>query len=780
MASNAPDPQKLKSWKEAFQYPISSVRRVEQQLRQDISSNKDKLRALVGARYRDLLGTAETIVKMNAEIQVVDTNLTDIGRRCNARLIDKKSVNLRRLTRDGLDLHANDCEVAAQLSLLHRCTTLISRLLRKNDSPLLIAKLLVISRLLQKILAQHGKALPFLENLRNQLVSLRRTILKKIDRRLASADATAEDIIEWMSAFCLATSSSSADVIRHFHQVRLEVIGKQLERPDAHAESILEALGLYIRTLQTTKILFSRRLSDALGKLKEHPLLTDPDIRSLDDLDIDTLERYVPNDIRNFTPWIKFSDVTKPEAEKTLKAWSRQTFENLTAGCQRVLSDHHSFPDVISLRKQAIDIWLSTGPSTPTHSSLSVLEGLRNLFNGQLILILRSQAKQLEPIGTKVSLQISCWHDRNHAGAHSLWDPALTSMEYSGGAASFKQAILDTLLGRNADISVIIKAYHSWIQIIEASRKSIEELRRVRWEDGFDEDDDDTPLEPVALLNDDDPHILQQEQKAAVAQALVDLQSSFRTIVQSFGSSDQSDKAGLMLRIIRDLRGEIPVDILEKSVPDFASDIVPGLQEMLAVEVVSHVSAFTFFKGLRVGSQKIPGRTLWEGTPELPVQPLPSTFHFLRRLSNSMERCGSDLWNPSTINVLKRTLRKRVSKSVSDIYQDLNALNPANDSSAPEESPAEPAELAEPNGLSASGESALFETLMEWKVQLLFDTIYLHHALGTMESEQDELTGVIEELWSGVDPSRASGKNLEKTAHGYWKRTKLLFGLIAM
>jgi hypothetical protein len=48
MASNAPDPQKLKSWKEAFQYPISSVRRVEQQLRQDISSNKDKLRALVG------------------------------------------------------------------------------------------------------------------------------------------------------------------------------------------------------------------------------------------------------------------------------------------------------------------------------------------------------------------------------------------------------------------------------------------------------------------------------------------------------------------------------------------------------------------------------------------------------------------------------------------------------------------------------------------------------------------------------------------------------------
>ena len=670
--------------------------------------------------------------------------------------------------------------MAAQLSLLHRCTTLISRLLRKNDSPLLVAKLLVISRLLQKTIAQHGNTLPFLENLRNQLVSLRRTILKRIDRRLSSADAATEDIIEWMSAFCLATSSSSADVIRHFHQVRLEVIGKQLERRDASGESILEALSLYIRTLQTTKILFSRRLSDALGKLKEHPLLADPDIRNLDNLDIDILERYVSSDIRNFTPWIKFSDVTKPEAEKTLRMWSRQTFESLTAGCRRVLSDHHSFSDVISLRKQAIDIWLSAGPSTPTHSPLSVLEGLRNLFNGQLIAILRSQAKQLEPIGTKLSFQISCWHDQNHASVHSLWDPALTSMDYSAGAAPFKQAILDTLLGRDADISVVIKAYQSWIQIIEASRKLIEELRRVRWEDGFDEDDDDMPLEPVALLNDDDPHILQQEQEAAVAQALVDLQSSFRTTVQSFGSSDQRDIAGFMLRIIRDLRGEIPVDIPENSIFDFASDIVPGLQEMLAFEVTSYVTAFTFFKRPRVDSQKLPGRMLWEGTPELPVQPLPSTFHFLRQLSNSMERCGSDLWNPSTTNVLKRTLRKQVSKSVSTIYQDLKTLNPANGSSALEESLAETAELEDPNGLSTSDEPALSETLTEWKVQLLFDTIYLHHALATMESGKDELTGVIEELRDGVDLSRASVKDLEKAAHGYWKHTKLLFGLIAM
>lgn len=48
MASAGPDSQSLKSWQDAFQYPIPTVRRVEQELRRDIASNKEKLRALVG------------------------------------------------------------------------------------------------------------------------------------------------------------------------------------------------------------------------------------------------------------------------------------------------------------------------------------------------------------------------------------------------------------------------------------------------------------------------------------------------------------------------------------------------------------------------------------------------------------------------------------------------------------------------------------------------------------------------------------------------------------
>lgn len=55
MAPQPPEPQSLKSWQEAFQYPIPTVRRVEQELRRDIASSQEKLRALVG--YVTVLGT---------------------------------------------------------------------------------------------------------------------------------------------------------------------------------------------------------------------------------------------------------------------------------------------------------------------------------------------------------------------------------------------------------------------------------------------------------------------------------------------------------------------------------------------------------------------------------------------------------------------------------------------------------------------------------------------------------------------------------------------------
>lgn len=598
-----------------------------------------------------------------------------------------------------------------------------------------------------------------------------------------------------MAAFCLATNSTSADVIRHFHQVRLDVIGSQLEMTDPSGENMLKALKLFIRTLQNTKILFSRRLSDALGKLKARPILTDSQIRELDDLDIDVLERWVASDVLNFTPWIKFDEMSKSDAEKAIKQWSKQAFESFTRGCQKSLKDHNDLSGLLALRKKALDIWLSAKSSTPTHSSLGVLEGIRNVFNGQLATILRIEASTLVTVGENVSSLITHWEDREHASARSLWDPSLTSLDYSDGAGTFKRAIVDTLLGRNDDISAVMKSYSAWLASIEHSRNIINNLRRTRWEDTLDEDEEDELVDPAATLNDDDPRLLEEEQKSAVAQALRDLQFSFRDTVDGIGNSHQSDKAAFMLRLVRDLRRDLPVEILDDNDFDFASDIVPRLQEILATQVVAQTAPSNVMRNWKKNAQdgkKVPGRTLWEGDPELPVQPSPPTFKFLRRLSVSMEQQGPDLWNPSTVSVMKKMLNKELSNTIISAYESLSTPD-QNGEEAEKAAPAPAEDGQEPDGTKPSEKTVSGADLRDWKIQLIFDVFYLRDALSTTttkdgsngdgdkkENANNELAGVVEKIRADLDPSEKEIvlNRVRKGAYEYWKRTELLFGLL--
>jgi conserved oligomeric Golgi complex subunit 1 len=48
MAANPPDSKSLKTWEDAFQYPIPTVRQLEQQLRSELVNNQERLRTLVG------------------------------------------------------------------------------------------------------------------------------------------------------------------------------------------------------------------------------------------------------------------------------------------------------------------------------------------------------------------------------------------------------------------------------------------------------------------------------------------------------------------------------------------------------------------------------------------------------------------------------------------------------------------------------------------------------------------------------------------------------------
>lgn len=672
----------------------------------------------------------------------------------------------------------------AQLALLHRCTTSIARLLRRRASLLPVAKIIVVSRLLHKTLSQNETHPPFLDDLRNQLASLRLNLLKRIDRRLASISATEESVIESLAAYCLATSSSSDDAIHHFHGVRQDVIRNQLE---LSRDNVPKALKLFIQTLQTSKALRSRQFSDVLSKLKARPLLDDPDIRSLEGLDIDVLGRWVASDVNNFTPWIKLSELSRSEGVETIKEWSVDAFERFAEGCERSLEDSNDFSKLLSLRTNTFELWLSFWGSALVHPSVDVLERLRTIFNRQLTRVLTAQALNLGECGTQVLSIVSDWENTEHTSIGSLWDADLITTEYSNGATSFKLAVTDRLLGRDDDVSLVLQMYHDHLSFIRDVNESVDSLRRMRWPDIFLGGEVEDDIEITPKLNEDDPRLLTEALHTAIRQAFSNLQTSFNDAFKSFGSSHQREKATFLLRLIRLIRRDIPSDYVANDFV-FSSQVIPELQTLLANEVVTHAGSLKLIPLSRThpdtGQLKIvPGRSLWDGEPASPVQPSPSTFKFLRRLMASMELCGADLWDPSTVRILKDVLNKQLKELVSSALEELD------NSPAPKKVHDAKTELngeqtvedgveeakAETDGEAHTDASSQSEVLRDWKLQLFFDSVYLSNMLGG----PNQLPDAVDRVQKSADPSMETVKMIRKIAQDYWKRTEMLFGLLA-
>jgi hypothetical protein len=89
MTSGDPDPTAFKDWEEAFQHPIPATRQFEKTLRSHAEENRQKLRTIVGASYRDLLGTADRILEMDAQMRLVDVNLGLLGQKSNSRAVER-------------------------------------------------------------------------------------------------------------------------------------------------------------------------------------------------------------------------------------------------------------------------------------------------------------------------------------------------------------------------------------------------------------------------------------------------------------------------------------------------------------------------------------------------------------------------------------------------------------------------------------------------------------------------------------------------------------------
>lgn len=571
--------------------------------------------------------------------------------------------------------------LASQLAVLQGALSQVLKLLKNGGSSLLTAKLLVLARLLHKSLAQSADASPLVESLGRRLGSLRQKLLRYIDRRLVRLQVDTESLVEHMTAFSLATSSTSMDILRHFQQLRLNALTSSNKSGEADTQgNILKRLALFLATRRESRMIFPELVGASLRVLGARSLLSDATITSIAELDLDIHEKWFSDEVRNFTPYTRQNAFSQEKADALIEDWARDALRALTEAIGTDLSQVTNLADVAGARKEVLQTWLSSKRDAQGLSTRQILEELRQPFSSRMEELIKETLTRLQKsLSTPVVAILNDWSTAStEITCPSLWDPSTLEMEVGDGAILFRQAIVDRRMGTSSSIKTILHGFEGRAKELEDMQALIKDMKSTRWEDDFDDDDDDDDSESTRdVLTRVDP----QEFQLVLSDGTRDLIRGIeRLFTFQLGhlvkDCDTPTSPGIwILRIIRGLRARLPRLLApingQLSQSLLCEELVESLQVSITEAVESKTTpAISASLDSFVRSQR-PARSLWDGTPPLPVMPTPATFRYLRGVVKEMGTLGTDLWNPRLARTLKITLKASLSGEIQRVLSEM-------------------------------------------------------------------------------------------------------------
>lgn len=854
MAANLPDVDltTLTSSTQIFSFPSSGaghpsytlpqIRALHKQIHLAIDDKKARLRTQVGGSYRELLGTADTIVRMRGDMDTVQVILGTMGARCGRGVVGSKVGGLAKFVGDskgmvGIGSGKKSMGGAARAKLLASCVLVLGRLLKSSktgdsvDGEVLLvgAKVLVLGRLLVKsfeVDPPDTEIKAGLESSVQSLDKLGRRVRRGTDRVLETVGETTNRglVLKALCAYSLATSTGARDVVRHFLDVRGNAMAATFDAEEQRITlDVVTGLGLYTKTILDVQFLVPNRLTEALLSLKKEALLSDPSLRGLEGLRLDIYERWCGEAIRAFKPSMRHDDLDGRQAVDMLTSWSTKGNEVLLAGLEKTLERTTEFKALTDMRTEVLQLWIRDGGKARGFDPSAMLDRLRHTINAHIAGVIDSKVHKLRLVGSEVAATLEVWRAGSTDSQQGLWDVGSLDMDLHHGAGVFAQDVIGRLYGRNDAVARAVTGYKSWAQVIDDVEGVVEQLKRQRWDNDVDEiEDEDTIDQRQQALSRDDPAKLQDRLDAALERAFGELE---KQLSELWAANEDGEKGGkiamYLLRILRDIRAKLPKLAAVKS---FGLQMVPSLQEKIASAVAT--APVNNFAVNTLVNKAVVGRSLWEGDPELPTSPSPAVFRLMRNLAMAMSEAGTDLWSPAAVSVLKKLVIKELAdrwdKALDIHLADAKAAAEEEKPTAKEKSTAGEDALAtdgkkaqndeaekaaqeggkDPEAEEASPESkekkveeatteskeknaeevrraVMAETLLkDMLVQWLFDIALLRCSISSVETA-DELQEVEQAVWKKTELEGTSARQrLTKISQEYWKRSSLLFGLL--
>ncbi|KAF7544273.1 hypothetical protein G7Z17_g10081 [Cylindrodendrum hubeiense] len=805
------DPSTLTSSSQIFSasHTLPQIRAIHKNLHVQIEEKSTRLRTQVGSSYRDLLGTADTIVQMRGDNDVVQELLGKMGGRCGRAVIGAKASGLAKfVTKES----KTDAAVAARLRLLDACVLIGARILKgkgglgnevkRGDRLVLSTKIWALGRLLINNLVEDttdAGSRRAIETARVTLNNLRLRLLRNVAKifERAGNEAERDDVLKALCAYSLVTSSGAKDTLRHLLKVRKDTIALAFEVEESERErstdDVVQSLKLYTKTLLDVQALVPGKLSLALAGLKKQPLFADPALKQLEGLRLDVYERWCGEEIQYFTPYIRHDDLNGTQAREMLMDWSETGSEILLEGLKKTLGQMSEFKLIMELRTSILQLWIRDGGKAKGIDPSEMQDDLREAINARMLAVLDIKVSKLRLVGSEISGTLGRWKDGITDEHVSLWDEEGYDEALAGGAAPFVEEVISRLYGRNDAVSKAANCYKSWYHVIDDVKEVVESLRRQRWDNDYDEIEDEETIEArQQLLSKDDPQMLQEKLDATLDKSFKELEVQIQKLWDERSSTPHNDTVAMyFLRVVRDIRTRLPQ---RQAIKTFGLDMVPSLHSKVATFVST--TALDEFVNAGLAYRTVVGRPLWEGEPPLPNQPSPSIFQFLRALSLSMSDTGVDLWTSAAVEVLKKHLSRQLcekwmealAKEVSQKADNTKEAKLKKENEDEEDEDKEEGENDEDEdkkenvdgqdspelGLTADQTTDLF-------TQWLFDIALLRRCIGTTKDGTiDEFKDLESKVYERTKLGDAAARQrVAKLANDFWQRTSLLFGLLA-
>lgn len=813
-------------------YTLPQIRALHKQIHVAIDDKKARLRTQVGGSYRELLGTADAIVRMRTDMEDVQGILGTMGARCGRGVVGGKVGGLAKFSRD----RESPLEDVGRAKLLAACSLVLEKLFKKRipgsvsetekgDQLVLAAKVLVLARLLLKGFEKKKpviEARAAIEASAQSIEKLRRRLRKSIDLVLETvSETTNRDLtLKALCAYSLVTSSGARDVIRHFLSVRGTAMALVFDVEEQRSTmDVVKGLELYTKTILDVQYLVPNRLTETLAYLKKETLLSDPSLRDLESLRLDIYERWCDASIQGFKPIVRHDDLDGKQAVEMLNSWSSKGSEVLLQGLEKTLERTTEFKAIMDLRTEVLQLWIRDGGKARGFDPSIMLDNLRQTINKHVMGVLDAKVNKLRLVGSEVAATLGVWQAGVTDKQQSLWDNESLDMDLYHGAGPFTLDVIGRLFGRNDAVARAVTGYKSWASVIDEVEGAVEQLKKQRWDTDVDEiEDEETIDQRQQALSRDDPAKLQERLAVALEQAFKELGAKLAELWEKNKDSEQSGKIAMyLLRTLRDIRAKLPK--LE-AVQGFGLEIVASLQEKAASTVV--ISPIDDFASKALTRNMVVGRSLWKGNPELPTSPSPAVFRLLRSLTMAMSDAGTDLWSPAAVLAAKRLIRKELAQRWTEAFNTL--VNPDKskaeaqveqenhhddeesvvdaesgqteqdkngDKAEGEEATANDGEKEGTEGQTeeeadkkkaedAQDEAAAAERLQkDLLIQWLFDIAILQCAISKPETTTDELKELEEVIGKKAGLETATVRpRLNKASQEYWKRSSLLFGVL--